>query len=57
MILIIREKVTPEQLKVMLERHSNINYVKVAVDIEQGFLAGGGDMHSDCEEIFEGVQP
>ncbi len=52
MILIIREKATPEQLKAMLERHSNINYVKVAVDIEQGILAGGGDMHSDCKEIL-----
>jgi hypothetical protein len=50
MILTIREKVTPEQLKAVLEMHSNVNYVKV--DIEQGFLAGGGDMHSDCEEIL-----
>ena len=52
MILVIREKVTPEQLKAMLEMHSNVNYVKVAVDIEQRVLAGGGDMHSDCEEIL-----
>jgi hypothetical protein len=37
-ILIIREKVTPEQLRNLLEY--------------QGFLAGGGDAHADCEAMM-----
>ena len=52
MILTIREKVTPEQLRQMLEEHGKIDYVKFAVDVEQGILAGGGEWHSDCEEVL-----
>lgn len=26
-------------------------YVKLAVDMERGVLAGGGALHSDCEAI------
>jgi len=25
------------------------NYIKLAVDVEQGILAGGGALHADCE--------
>jgi hypothetical protein len=52
MILVIREKVTPEQLRQMLEVYESIQYVKLAVDVEQGIIAGGGDMHADCEEVL-----
>jgi len=52
MILTIREKVTLEQLRQMLEEHGKIDYVKFAVDVEQGILAGGGEWHSDCEEVL-----
>ncbi len=47
MILIIRTRATPEQMEQMLEEHKF--YVKVAVDIERSILAGGGQLHSDCE--------
>jgi len=30
------------------------SYIKIAVDIERGILAGGGEMHADCEkELLE----
>jgi len=49
-IHIIREKVTPEQIKEMLQMLET--YVKLAVDIERGILAGGGAMHADCEAVL-----
>jgi hypothetical protein len=27
-------------------------YVKLAVDIQQGILAGGGALHADCESVL-----
>ena len=27
-------------------------YIKVAVDLEKGILAGGGEYHADCEEAL-----
>jgi len=27
-------------------------YIKVAVDIKRGILAGGGEYHADCEEVL-----
>ena len=27
-------------------------YIKVAVDIERSTLAGGGELHADCEQAF-----
>ena len=47
MILIIRTRATLEQMEQMLEEHKF--YIKVAVDIERRILAGGGQLHSDCE--------
>lgn len=47
MILIIRTRSTPEQMEQMLEEHKF--YIKIAVDIERRILAGGGQLHSDCE--------
>jgi len=47
LILIIRTRATPEQMEQMLEEHKF--YIKVAVDIERRILAGGGQLHSDCE--------
>ena len=31
---------------------NNPVYVKLAVDIERGILAGGGEFHADCEAIL-----
>lgn len=47
MILLIREPATADQVGGMLESLSL--YIKVAVDIRQGILAGGGILHADCE--------
>ena len=47
MIHIIRDRATKEQLEEMLQTLSS--YIKLAVDIERNILAGGGDLHADCE--------
>lgn len=47
MIYIIGKKATSEQLTEMQEALKT--YIKLAVDIEQQILAGGGVMHADCE--------
>ncbi len=49
---VIREKVTPEQLRELIAQYPVEQYVKVAVDIEQEILVAGGVMHVDCEEVL-----
>lgn len=51
MILIIREHVTPEQIAQMSEAFGE-TLIKLAVDVERGILAGGGDLHADCEQAL-----
>ena len=43
----LRDPATPQQLADMLEVHGH--FIKVAVDIRQRILAGGGEFHADCE--------
>ncbi len=50
MIEIIRTRATSEQMTSMLEELGI--YVKLAVDVEQGILAGGGELHADCEKFL-----
>jgi hypothetical protein len=50
MIQIIRSRATPEQMRQMLETLGI--YIKLAVDIQRGVLAGGGELHADCEQIL-----
>ena len=50
MIYLIRERATKEQIEEMLELLGS--YIKLAVDIERGILAGGGELHSDCEAVL-----
>lgn len=50
MIQIIRSRATPEQMQQMLEVLGI--YIKLAVDIERGILAGGGELHADCEQVL-----
>jgi Protein of unknown function (DUF5674) len=52
MIHIIRERATKEQLQEMLEIYKEENYIKLAVDVELGIAAGGGEMHYECEEVL-----
>ena len=47
MIYIIRDRPTRQQLDEMLQ--SLTTYVKLAVDVKSGVIAGGGAMHADCE--------
>jgi hypothetical protein len=47
MIHLIESTPTPQQLAEMLEELED--YVKLAVDIEQGVAAGGGALHADCD--------
>ncbi|MBA3921703.1 MAG: hypothetical protein H0X31_08385 [Nostocaceae cyanobacterium] len=50
MILLIRDRATPHQIEQMFECHKF--YVKMAVDVERSILAGGGQLHADCEAIL-----
>jgi len=50
MIHIIRDRATPEQMQDMLEALGV--YIKLAIDVELGILAGGGELHVDCEQTL-----
>jgi hypothetical protein len=50
MIHVIRSRATAQQMADMLEALSD--YIKLAVDVERGILAGGGAMHADCESML-----
>ncbi len=50
MIHVIKTKATREQISEMQETLQT--YVKVAVDIQRRVLAGGGELHADCEAIL-----
>ena len=49
-IHIIRQRATGKEIREMLEELQT--YVKLAVDVERGTLAGGGEYHADCEEAL-----
>lgn len=51
MILIIREPATKEQIEQMSETYLGL-WIKLAVDISRKILAGGGELHYDCEQIL-----
>jgi len=50
MIHIIRKPAAQQQVEEMLKALNT--YIKLAVDIERGILAGGGEMHADCESVL-----
>ena len=50
MIQILSDRATPDQMQTMLEALGI--YVKLVVDIERRILAGGGELHVDCEKIL-----
>ena len=50
MIYILQSQVSPEQLKDMLLEYKTM--LKIVVDIRRHILAGGGEMHSDCESVL-----
>jgi len=50
MILIIRSRASKQQVEEMLQ--ALVGYIKLAVDIKRGVLAGGGILHADCESLL-----
>jgi len=50
MIYILQNKATVEQLVDMLKEYESM--IKIVVDIRRRVLAGGGEMHSDCESVL-----
>ncbi|MCI0551686.1 MAG: DUF5674 family protein [Anaerolineae bacterium] len=50
MIHILHTKANSEQIAEMLKEYESM--IKIVVDIRRRVLAGGGEMHSDCESIL-----
>lgn len=46
----VAEPASARQIEEMLGTFGN--YIKVAVDIQKGVLAGGGEFHADCEALL-----
>lgn len=51
MSFLIREPATPEQIATMSAVYTGL-LIKLAVDIEREILAGGGELHFDCEQLL-----
>lgn len=50
LIIIIKESASLKQVEEMLQTLRV--YIKIAVDIEKGILAGGGEQHAECEAVL-----
>ena len=50
MIHLLKEKTTSSQIQEMLQEYEDM--IKIVVDIRRHFLAGGGEMHADCESVL-----
>jgi Protein of unknown function (DUF5674) len=50
MIQILDDRATPAQMQAMLEALGI--YVKLVVDLDRRILAGGGELHADCEKVL-----
>jgi hypothetical protein len=50
MIFVIRNKASSKQITEMMETLGS--YIKLAVDVHLGILAGGGTLYADCESIL-----
>jgi len=50
MVLILTAQATPEQVAEMLQVFGT--YIKLAVDVEREVVAGGGELHYDCEQAL-----
>ena len=50
MIHLLRSLATKQQLEEMTEELGV--YIKLAVDVKRGILAGGGALHADCEAVL-----
>ncbi len=50
MVHLIRKPATTDEINSMLDTLTT--YIKLAVDVQKEILAGGGEMHADCEEVL-----
>ncbi|HNT74563.1 MAG TPA: DUF5674 family protein [Anaerolineae bacterium] len=50
MIHLLNSQATPAQVQEMLEMYPLL--IKIVVDIRRRILAGGGEMHADCEAML-----
>ena len=50
LIHVIRTRATKQQIEEMLQALGT--YIKLAVDVRRGLLAGGGTLHADCESAL-----
>jgi len=50
MIHLLDSLATPQQVQEMLEVYSIL--IKIVVDVRRRVLAGGGEMHADCEAVL-----
>ena len=49
-IYLIKDKATKQQIEEMLLILKS--YIKLAVDVRRKILAGGGELHADCEALL-----
>jgi hypothetical protein len=47
---LLKQPPTRDQVQDMLE--AQVSYIKLAVDVAQGLVVGGGEYHADCEEVL-----
>lgn len=50
MIHVLQSQPTREQTEDMLRQYETM--IKIVVDIRRRVLAGGGEMHADCEQVL-----
>lgn len=50
MIHLLKVKASPAQIQEMLDQYENM--IKIVIDIRRRSLAGGGEMHADCESVL-----
>ena len=50
MIYLLKDKAQPIQIREMLSEYGSM--IKIAVDTRRNILAGGGEMHADCEQVL-----
>lgn len=50
LIHLIRSRATKQQVEEMCQTLGA--YIKLAVDVQRAVLAGGGELHADCEQLL-----
>ena len=50
MAYLLTKKATPAELEGMMQEYGSM--IKIAVDVRRAIMAGGGEMHADCEQLL-----